>query len=192
MQKPKIDSYDGIKKLGIEVVEKGFTALKTNIFNPESLNDLRPGSYREGIGTVVMDKQTLKEAVHLIRVFREAVGDEIDIILDAACRFNSTSAIKLARSLEPYDLLFLEEPIPPENPVACLKVKNSTKTPICMSEGLYSPNSYRSYLELGAIDVAMPDIAWVGLTASKKIANLCETYYVPVAPIALTALFAHI
>jgi galactonate dehydratase len=51
-----------------------------------------------------------------------------------------------------------------------------------MSEGLYSPNSYRSYLELGAIDVAMPDIAWVGLTAGKKIADLCETYYVPVAP----------
>ena len=109
VQKPKIDSYDGIKKLGMEVVEEGFTALKTNIFNPESLDDSGPGSYREGIGTVVMDKQTLKDAVHLIRVFREAVGDEIDIILDAACRFNSTSAIKLARSLEPYDLLFLED-----------------------------------------------------------------------------------
>jgi L-alanine-DL-glutamate epimerase-like enolase superfamily enzyme len=73
VQKPKIDSYDGIKKLGMEVVEEGFTALKTNIFNPESLDDSGPGSYREGIGTVVMDKQTLKDAVHLIRVFREAV-----------------------------------------------------------------------------------------------------------------------
>jgi len=174
--KTKIESYEDIAKLGEEVLRKGYRALKTNIF--------RPGSSRRPIDGVnrPIDKQTIRDAVAIVKTFREAVGEEIDICLDVACKFNVPSAIELARSLEPYNLLWLEEPIPIENPEACLRVKTSTKTPICMSEGLYGTYGYRRFLELHAIDIAMPDIAWNGISVGKKIASLCEIYYIPVAP----------
>lgn len=180
--KTRIDTYEGISRLGEEVVERSFTALKTNIFNPETLGTAYPGSPRKRIGPAPRDRGTLRDAVRLVETFREAVGDEVDIILDAACGFNAPAATELARAMEPYELLFLEEPIPPDNPEACLAVKMSTSTPICMSEGLYSVNAYRPFLELGAIDVAMPDIAWVGLTEGRRIASLCQAHHLPVAP----------
>jgi L-alanine-DL-glutamate epimerase-like enolase superfamily enzyme len=173
--KPKIESYEDIEKLGKEVVRKGYTALKTNIFRPgaqERLHDVN----------IPIDNQTIHDAITIIRTFREAVGEDVDIALDVACKFDMPSAIKLARSLEPYNLMWLEEPIPIENPEVCLRVKTSTKTPICMSEGLYGTYGYRRFLELQAIDIAMPDIAWNGISMGKKIANLCETYYIPIAP----------
>ena len=178
----KITDYEGIEALGKEVIDKGFTALKTNIFNPENPASGGPGSYRKGFSPTNIDKKTLRDAVTLVKTFRESVGNDVDIILDAACKFNTPGGIELAQGLEPYRLLFLEEPIPPENPEACLMIKKSTKTPICMSEGLYSPASYRRFLEIGAIDVAMPDVAWVGLTAAMRIAKLCQTFYIPIAP----------
>ena len=177
-----IDSYEGIRKLGKEVVDRGFTALKTNLFNPETPGGGGMGSYRSGFGVGPIDRQTLVDAVKLVKCFRERTGEGVDIMLDAACRFDIPSAVKLTKVLEPLGLLFLEEPIPPDDPDACLKVKKSSKTPICMSEGLYSPNQYRPFLERRAIDVAMPDIAWVGLTTGMKIAALCDGYGVPIAP----------
>jgi L-alanine-DL-glutamate epimerase-like enolase superfamily enzyme len=180
--KPGIDSYEGIEELGREVVERGFTALKTNIFNPTSPREGGLGSYRKGYYPANIDGRTLRDGVELIRSFRSGVEDEADIILDEAGKFDTPSGLKLARSLEPYNLLFLEEPIPPENPWACLEIKSSTTTPICMSEGLYSTNAYQGFLRLGAIDVAMPDIAWVGLTMGMRIARQCQTHYIPIAP----------
>lgn len=174
--KPKVESYDDLAKLGEEVARQGYTALKTNIF---PINRSMP------IGNPLdrsIDMRTIRDAVETVKTFREAVGEDIDICLDVACRFNVAAATKLARALEPYNLLWLEEPIPIENPEACLRLKTSTKTPICMSEGLYQTHGYRPFLELQAIDVAMPDIAWNGISMGKKIANLCELYYVPVAP----------
>jgi len=179
--KPRVESYEDVAKLGEEVKRKGYTALKTNPFHPGRRVGAGTGS---GIRAVnrTLDKETKRDAVMIVKTFREAVGDEVDICLDVACRFDVPSAIELARSLEPYNLLWLEEPIPIENPEACLAVKSSTRTPICMSEGLYGTNGYRRFLELHAMDIAMPDFAWNGVSVGKKIANLCETYYVPIAP----------
>lgn len=177
-----IDSYDGIAKLGEEVVRRGFTALKINIINPVSIGHGYAWNRMNKVSPSDIDEDTLGDAMKIVSTFREAVGPDIEIALDAACKFNTTGAIKLGRAMEPYNLLFLEEPIPPDDPEACLNVKEGTSTPICMSEGLYSTAQYRPYLELGAIDVAMPDIAWVGLTQGKKIAGQCEKNHIPVTP----------
>jgi len=164
------------------VLERGFTALKTNLINPETIGHSYSWNKVTSNGPSNIDPVTLKDTVKLISTFRESVGPDTDIILDAACKFNTLSAVKLARAMEEYNLLFLEEPVPPNNPESCLYVKRSSSTPICMSEGLYSTAQYKPFLELSAIDIAMPDIAWVGLTEGKKIANQCATYHVAIAP----------
>ncbi|MGD0328868.1 MAG: mandelate racemase/muconate lactonizing enzyme family protein [Nitrososphaeria archaeon] len=173
--KPKLNTKEDIAKLGKEVVQRGYTGLKTNIL------DLHGTGRSRQIGGQI-DNQIIQDAIDIVGTFRESVGENLDIMLDVACMFNETSAIKLARALEPYNLLWLEEPVPIEDAGTCKTVRMSTKTPICMSEGLYQAVQFKPFLDLHAIDVAMLDIPWNGITGGKKIANLCEMYYMPVAP----------
>jgi L-alanine-DL-glutamate epimerase-like enolase superfamily enzyme len=173
-----INSFEDIVKIGEEVVRSDFTALKTNIFDP----GIQPNEMDRPSVNQTMDNEDIRLAVKMVKTFREAVGEDVDICLDIGNRGDVPSAVRLARDLEQFNLLFLEEPLLMGNPEACLALKNSTRTPICMSEGLYGTNGFRRFLELQAIDIAMPDFAWNGVSMGKKIANQCETYYIPVAP----------
>jgi L-alanine-DL-glutamate epimerase-like enolase superfamily enzyme len=94
-----------------------------------------------------------------------------------------TSAIRLAKDLEPFRLMWLEEPVPPENIDAMREIKRSTTTPICAGENLYLRHGFRELIESQAVDVIMPDIPKCGgLSECRKIANLAEIYYMPFAP----------
>ena len=95
------------------MLERGFTALKTNLINPETIGHSYSWNKVTSNGPSNIDPVTLKDTVKLISTFRESVGPDTDIILDAACKFNTLSAVKLARAMEEYNLLFLEEPVPP-------------------------------------------------------------------------------
>jgi galactonate dehydratase len=118
-----------------------------------------------------------------VRGVREAIGYEVDLAIDLHGRYNTISGIKIARALEPYQLMWLEEPVPPENVDAMYKVKLSTSTPICCGENLYSKWGFRDLLIKQAVDIIMPDIAQVGgIFEGKRIADLADMYYVPVAP----------
>ena len=92
-----------------------------------------------------------------------------------------TSAIRLARDLEQFHLLWLEEPVPPENIAAMREVKRATSTPICAGENLYLRHGFRDLIEQQAVDIIMPDIPKCGgLSECRKIANMAEIYYMPV------------
>ena len=86
-------------------------------------------------------------------------------------------------SMEPYNLMWLEEPVPPENIDAMREVKNSTSTPICAGENLFLRYGFRDLIEKQAVDIIMPDIPkCCGLSEGRKIANMAEIYYIPMAP----------
>jgi galactonate dehydratase len=79
--------------------------------------------------------------------------------------------------------MWLEEPVPPENIDAMREVKRSTKTPICTGENLYTRWGFKDLIEKQAVDVIMPDLPkCCGLSEGRKIANLAEMYYIPMAP----------
>jgi len=98
-------------------------------------------------------------------------------------RYDVTTGRRVAKMMEPLNLMFLEEPIPAENPEAYRQIRESTNTPICAGENHYLAHGFRRLLELGAVDIIMPDLQKAGgLGEGQRIANLANLYYVPFAP----------
>jgi galactonate dehydratase len=114
---------------------------------------------------------------------RESIPKAMDLAVDMHGRYDAPTGKRVASAVEPFRLLWLEEPVPPEDIDAMADIRHSTKTPICCGENLYMRWGFRALLEKAAADIIMPDIQKVGgLSEARKIANLSQTYYIPFAP----------
>ncbi len=158
------------------MVADGFTALKFDV------DDLRhPAKFDAANHTA--NAAELRSMVERVAAVRDAIGPDIDLCIDLHARYDVPSACRIAWEMEPFKLLWLEEPIPAENVDALRQVRARSRTPICVGENLYMRWGFRELLEQQAADVIMPDVPKCGgLAESKKIANLAEVYYLPFAP----------
>lgn len=172
--KPPIKTLDDIARLGEEVVERGYTAFKTNIVIPGQ----RTRMFR--VFNQNVDHNILSAIDKLIGTFRRAVGTEVDICLDLNFNFKPEGFIQVARVVEPYNLMWLELDI--YDPEALLQVKQSSKVPICSGESLYTMKGYQPYLERHAMDFCMIDLPWNGYIESRRIAAQADMYEILVAP----------
>ncbi|MGQ9781519.1 MAG: mandelate racemase/muconate lactonizing enzyme family protein [Nitrososphaeria archaeon] len=121
--------------------------------------------------------------MELVKAVREEVGPRVDIMLDIHGRFDVESAIRIGRLLEPYDLLFYEEPIPPTNDELLAYVRQRVNIPVCVGERRYTLESFRRLFALNATDIIMPDHSRNGgITWVKKVSNMAQIYLIPVAP----------
>ncbi|MHA2395024.1 MAG: mandelate racemase/muconate lactonizing enzyme family protein [Promethearchaeota archaeon] len=162
-----------------EVKDKGFTALKFDVDTPAH----RTVGYNR-----TLSNREIRLMTKQVEAVREAIGEEIDLGIDCHWKYNTNDAIRLANALEPYNLLWMEDPVPPENVDAMRKVTNSTKTPICTGENLYTRHGFRRLIETQAVDIISPDISKVGgLSESKKISDSADLYYMAVAPHNITS-----
>jgi galactonate dehydratase len=159
-----------------QVVDMGFTAIKFDIDDLGS--PLKYDRFNHTVNNAELDTMIAKVAA-----VREAVGPHIDVATDLHGRYDTSSGIRIAKALEPYRLLWLEEPVPPENIDAMREVKRSTTTPICAGENIFMRWGFKDMLEKQAVDIIMPDLPkCCGLSEGKKIANMAEVYYIPMAP----------
>jgi len=159
-----------------EVVDMGFTAIKFDLDDRRSPRKF--DRYNHTVNNAELDAMVAKAAA-----VREAVGPHVDVAMDLHGLYDTGSGIRIAQALEPYNLLWLEEPVPPENVDAMREVKRATRTPICTGENLYMRWGFRDLLEKQAVDIIMPDLPkCCGLSEGKKIANMAEVYYIPMAP----------
>jgi galactonate dehydratase len=183
-------TYADVVELGREVVQRGYSALKTNLVVPgdpagvylygvfhrdNGADVVIPG----GATDQVTSAQQIREIERLIGAFREGVGDDVDICLDLNFNFRTESLLRIAKAVEKFNLLWLEVEL--YNPAALRQLKDSTSTRICTGENLYTPRGFLPYLQAGAMDVANIDVAWNGFTQSKKIADLAESFDVNIA-----------
>ncbi len=175
-------SMDDIYDLGREVVSKGYTALKTNVVVPGEPARVWGGGFGHGPGTTdqVVSRQMLRHIETLIGTFRDAVGPDVDINLDLNFNVKPESAMRIAKVLEQFDLLWLE--IDMYDPESILQIKQSTSTRICTGENLFYMRDYLPYFALRAADVFMVDVPWNGFSQSKKIGDLAEAHQLNVAP----------
>ena len=103
-------------------------------------------------------------------------------------RYDATTGKRVAKEVEPFKLMWLEEPVPAENIDAMRDIRASTSTPICCGENIYMRWGFREILEKRAADIIMPDFQKTGgLLEARKIADMAHAYYVPVAPHAVTS-----
>lgn len=179
---PPLKSMDDIAALGREVVERGFTALKTNVIFPGDTASVHFGGFGGGPGTTDgnVTSQVLRHIETLIGTFREAVGPDVGINLDLNFNFKPEACMRIAKMLEQFDMLWLE--IDMYDHEAIRQIKDSTTTKICTGENLYYMREYLPYFECRAADVFMIDVPWNGFAPSKKIGDLANVFQLNVAP----------
>ncbi len=152
------------------VLSEGFNAIKSGI------------SIFESKGPKITREQ-LRNIEDRYDALRKAVGDDVEIMDDPHALFDPPTALQIARLVEPYRLLFFEEPTIPEDPEGYARVRQGTATPIAGSERLTSKHRFNDFFRAGALDVAQPDIVYIGgITEMKKVCALAETYQVVIAP----------
>ncbi len=155
-------------ELAQQAVADGFTAFKSMAV-PEtmSLEGLRPIRYAEAC----------------VAAMREAVGDDIDIMVDCHARPSPRMGMMFAKALEPYGLYFFEEPCWPETMEDIALIQRAVNTPIATGERLIGIHAFRELFEKRAASVIQPDITHCGgLTEVRRIAAMAEAYRVSVAP----------
>jgi galactonate dehydratase len=159
-----------------EAVDMGMTAVK---FDLDQGND--PNRYDRYNWTA--SPAELQRMVDQMTAAREAVGPNIDICADMHGRYDLPTGKRVAELMEPLNLMWLEEPVPAENVDAYKQINDSSSTPICAGENLYLAHEFQRLLEIGAVDIIMPDLQKAGgLGEGQRIANLANLYYVPFAP----------
>jgi len=159
---------DDFARKALDVVKKGYTAMKWDPF---------------GSADRTLTSEQARHAVACVAAVREAVGDDVDLLIEVHGRFNVYTAIKLANELEKYNIFFYEEPVPPENLDALAEVKQAVRVPIATGERCYTKFGYRELLEKRAAHIIQPDVLHAGgLLETKKIAAMADAHYIPVAP----------
>lgn len=147
---------------------QGFTAVKMNATSELNYID---------------DYRKITDAVERVASVRQACGDGFGIAVDFHGRVHRGMAKVLVKALEPYNLMFIEEPVLSENMEAFREIANNTSTPLATGERLFSRWDYKPLLEQGAIDIIQPDLSHAGgISECKKIAAMAEAYDVAVAP----------
>ncbi len=125
----------------------------------------------------------IDDIVKHVASMREALGPDFGLMIECHTRYDTESAIQIAKALEPLRPMWMEEPVPSDNPEAMAKVREMTRIPIAAGENIYTRYGFRPYLEKQALSIIQPDMAKAGgLLEGRKIAAMAETYHVPIAP----------
>jgi galactonate dehydratase len=165
---PRGETAEEIAESCVQIVEAGWGALK-----------LAPFAAVTGVAGL----PELREARRQMQLIRDAVGPEVDILIDCHGRLSPTSAIQMADALDEFDIFFFEEPVLPEDPAAMARVAQAISIPVATGERLFTKWGFRDILALGAANVLQPDLAHCGgIWEGRKIAAAAEISYVGVAP----------
>jgi galactonate dehydratase len=150
-------------------LEQGFTALKTGVGRSPS--------------RIIESLAFVEDCAARFAAMREAAGPNVDIAIDFHGQISPAMAVRLARALEPYYPMFIEEPCLPENVDVMVTVARSTSIPIATGERLFTKWGFREVLEKQAATIVQPDLCHAGgILECKKIAAMAECYYAGVAP----------
>jgi len=156
----------------LRYVERGFTALK---FDPAGAYTVFDGGMPTG--------GELERSEAFMRTLREAVGGGVDLLFGTHGQFTPAGAIRLAHRIAPYDPLWLEEPVPPENAAEMAVVARATSIPVAAGERLCTKYEFARVLDEGAAAILQLNLGRVGgLLEAKKIAALAEVKYAQIAP----------
>lgn len=162
------DRPSDVAKEAIKRRDMGFTAIKMNATEEMHYID----SYNK-----------VTEVVERVKSIREAVGYDLEIGVDFHGRVHKPMVKRLMKALEPYHLMFVEEPVLPENDDLISQIAGFTETPIATGERLCTRWDFKQIFESRSVDIIQPDVSLVGgIHELKKVASMAEAYDIAVAP----------
>ncbi len=162
-----------IEKVVRFLLDRGVTAMKIWPYDPTARKN--NGSY--------ISPNELEQNLDWVKRIRDTAGMDMEIAMEFHAYWNLPCAQRIARSLEPYQVMWLEDIMLPDNVQAYATLAAETPLSVCVSERLATRYPYLELLQAGACDIAMYDVTWCGgITSAKKISDLADTFMVPSAP----------
>ncbi|OGG43555.1 MAG: hypothetical protein A3F84_20510 [Candidatus Handelsmanbacteria bacterium RIFCSPLOWO2_12_FULL_64_10] len=162
-------TIDQLSENAAKVVRMGFSALKFDPF---------PGPWR-----TIIDRRTEQAAVDRVRAVREAVGPDVEILVEAHRRLSPVHAIRVARLIEPYNPFWYEEPVSARDLSGLAEAKRNIRIPVVTGEELYTKAEFREVFERRAADIINPDVCNCGgILELREIAAMAEPCHVAVSP----------
>jgi galactonate dehydratase len=156
--------------LAKSLLSEGISAMKIWPFDPYALAT-------NGTSISLMD---IDRGLEPIKKIRDAVGDEMEVMMEGHGYWSLPAAARIARALEPYKPFWLEDFMKPDSPQTLARLRRETSIPICGSELAFTRYAVRDLIEQEAVDIVMTDVTWTGgIAESKKIATHAETYNLP-------------
>ncbi len=154
-------------KAARKAVSLGVTALKWDPF---------------GKAHMTLENRELNQASAIVGAVREAVGPEIDLLIECHGRFNAFTALRIAQELRQYKIMLMEEPCPPDNLSVLAEIRSKSPVPISAGERVYTKFGFDDLFARNAVDIVQPDIFHAGgMFESKKIAAMAEARHIPVS-----------
>jgi len=182
MGKARLQNLEDLVQLGREVRQRGFKALKTNIF----LFDGTPRLHMPGFGRspgwpeLNAEQQVIRALREQLEALRAGAGPDVGILLDLNFNFKTEGYLRVVRALDDLGLFWCE--IDLYDPVSLRHIRDAVRTPIASCESLFGLRGFKPFFEQYAMDVAIIDGPWNGIWQSLKIAAMAEAYEINVAP----------
>lgn len=150
------------------VAQRGYTALKFDPF---------------GSAWRMMARNDFDLSIDIVRAVRDAVGDNVDLLIEGHSRFNVATALDLAREMEPFRPAWFEEPVPHTNINAMVEVARRSPVPIATGESFSNKQQFADLLQHDAVSIYQPEpLNLGGLFATRKIADMVDAHYGVIAP----------
>jgi len=157
-----------VAERAVDVIARGYTALKLDPFGSAWMG-LAPAEQRR--------------SVELVAAVRDAVGPDVQIMIEMHGRFSPAAAAEIAAELEPFAPAWLEEPVPFDSPTGLARVRSATRRPIATGERIHLLSDFRAIIEQGLVDIVQADLThFGGFTGLRRLAAWAEAYELPLAP----------
>jgi L-alanine-DL-glutamate epimerase-like enolase superfamily enzyme len=190
---PKYADQDGFlerpAELAVSLLEQGIGQMKVwpwDRFAPQLrfAQDTGPAGWTAvGPPGHYLSAEDLQAGLWVVQEIRRAVGDRVHIAIEGHSRWDLNCALRIARALEPYDVIWMEDIIQPDSVEDLARLVQETRVPQAVSERLFTRYAYRQVLQRQAAHIVMLDLVWMGgLTEALKVAALADTYHLAVTP----------
>ncbi len=166
---PNAKTPEEYAEMAVETVKRGFNALKFDPF---------PDPWR-----LYINRKDEELAIEIVRAVRDAVGPDIELLIEVHRRLAPMHAIRVAKQMEEFKPFWYEEPVPSENLQALAEVRSRINIPTVTGEALYTKQEFREVFDLRAVDIINPDVCNCGgILELKEIAAMAEPYFIAVSP----------
>ncbi len=175
-------SLDDVVRLGREVVERGYTALKTNVILFDGVPRGHTPGFARGDSFPELNPEgyVLRAVRDQLAAFRAGAGDDMEILVDLNFNYKTEGFLRVARAMEPFNLFWVE--IDTRDAEALRYIRGRTTIPVASCEALFGRKDYRPFFERGSVDVPIIDVPWNGIGEAVKIAAMADAYEMNVAP----------
>ena len=135
-----------------------------------------------GKSYMTIEKEQMEKSVAIVSAVREAVGPNVELLIECHGRFNPTTAVEISKEMAQFKVKFMEEPCPPDNYDSTAWVRDHASVPIAAGERCYGKHHCQELLNKNAVDFFQPDVFHVGgLLEGKKVAAMAEAKHIPVS-----------